>query len=197
MDNYKNTKSREILPIACPDVTLSTRFSNVGTMELNMDKVEIREAKREDCFAIRTLIQELADYEKMPNEPKIDYKTLERDGFDTKHPLFICYVATVDQQIIGYALAYYTYSTWGGRAMYLEDLYITPNFRRKRIGIKLLKTIAKKAKNNDCCRLDFAVLKWNPAQEFYKSIGAINLTEETGWHQYRLTKAVLEKLATN
>lgn len=68
---------------------------------------------------------------------------LERDGFDTKHPLFICYVATVDQQVIGYALAYYTYSTWGGRAMYLEDLYITPNFRRKHIGIKLLKTIAK------------------------------------------------------
>ncbi|KAL2717745.1 diamine acetyltransferase 2 [Vespula squamosa] len=162
-----------------------------------MDIAEIREAKREDCFAIRTLIQELADYEKMSNEPKIDYKTLEQDGFDIKNPLFICYVATVDQRIVGYALSYYTYSTWGGRAMHLEDLYVTPNFRRKHIGIKLLKTIAKKAKDNGCCRLDFSVLKWNPAQEFYKSIGGINLTEETGWHQYRLTKAALEKLATN
>ncbi|KAK2585854.1 hypothetical protein KPH14_010448 [Odynerus spinipes] len=160
-----------------------------------MDNIEIRKAKREDCFAIRTLIQELADYEKMPNEPKIDYKTLERDGFDIEHPLFICYVATLNQQVIGYALAYYTYSTWAGKAMYLEDLYVTLDYRRKHIGTKLLKMIAKVAKDNDCCRLDFAVLKWNPAQEFYKSLGAIDLTEETGWHQYRFTRTALETLA--
>ncbi|XP_015189092.1 PREDICTED: diamine acetyltransferase 2 [Polistes dominula] len=162
-----------------------------------MDMVQIREAKREDCLAIRNLIQELADYEKMPNEPKIDYKILERDGFDMKNPLFFCYVATIDQQIIGYALAYYTYSTWHGKIMFLEDLYVTSNQRRKHVGTKLFKTIAKKAKDTGCYRLDFTVLQWNPAQEFYKSLGAIDVTEKTGWHVYRLMGSALETLATN
>lgn len=68
---------------------------------------------------------------------------METDGFDTKHPLFICYVAETNKHIIGYTILYYTYSTWYGKAMYLEDLYITPNYRGKHIGSKLLKTIAK------------------------------------------------------
>ncbi|XP_061941456.1 uncharacterized protein LOC107993331 isoform X5 [Apis cerana] len=152
-----------------------------------MDEIIIRKAKREDCKAIRNLIQELADFENMSNEPKIDYTILETDGFDTKHPLFICYIAEINKHIIGYTISYYTYSTWYGKAMYLEDLYITPNYRGKHIGSRLLKTIAKEAIDNNCCRLDFSVLEWNPAQEFYKNKGAINITAEEGWHHYRFS----------
>lgn len=68
---------------------------------------------------------------------------METDGFDTEHPLFICYVAETNKHIIGYTILYYTYSTWYGKAMYLEDLYIIPNYRGKHIGSRLLKTIAK------------------------------------------------------
>lgn len=162
-----------------------------------MDEIIIRKAKREDCKAIRNLIQELADFENMSNEPKIDYIILETDGFDTKHPLFICYVAETNKHIIGYTILYYTYSTWYGKAMYLEDLYITPNYRGKHIGSKLLKTIAKEAIENNCCRLDFSVLEWNPAQEFYKNKGAINITAEQGWHHYRFSdKNLKEKIHT-
>jgi GNAT superfamily N-acetyltransferase len=67
---------------------------------------------------------------------------LERDGFDGQ-PLYFCNVATCNEKVIGYTLSYYTYSTWCGKAMYLEDIYVTPDFRGKHVGIKLLKTVAK------------------------------------------------------
>ncbi|XP_017889561.2 uncharacterized protein LOC108630659 [Ceratina calcarata] len=159
--------------------------------------VIIRKAKREDCKAIRSLIQELADFERMPDGPKINSEVLEKDGFDTDHPLFICYVAEIDRNVVGYAISYYTYSTWGGKAMYLEDLYVTPNNRREHVGSKLLRAVAKEAVDNSCCRLDFSVLKWNPARDFYKSKGAIDITEEEEWHHYRFTNEALKILATD
>nr|XP_003705950.1 PREDICTED: diamine acetyltransferase 2 isoform X1 [Megachile rotundata] len=162
-----------------------------------MDNVIVRKAKREDCKVIRNLIQELADFELMPDGPKIDYTVLERDGFDTEHPLFICYVAEVNGNVVGYTISYYTYSTWGGKAMYLEDIYVTPTCRSKHIGSKLLKAVATEATKNECCRLDFSVLKWNPAQSFYKNKGALNLTEEEGWHHYRFSNTSLKNLAAD
>ncbi|KAL6440770.1 hypothetical protein ACFW04_003311 [Cataglyphis niger] len=159
-----------------------------------MTETIIRKARREDCEAIRMLIQELADYEKMPDGPKIDYKTLERDGFDGQ-PLFLCNVATSNERVIGYTIYYYVYSTWVGKAMYLEDIYVTPEFRGKHVGIKLLKSVAKEAVENNCNKLNFVVLKWNPAQEFYKIYGASDLTSEEQWHYYNFSDADLKKLA--
>ncbi|KAH0945136.1 hypothetical protein HN011_002930 [Eciton burchellii] len=156
-----------------------------------MAEIIIRKAKREDCAAIRALIQELADFEKMSDQPRIDYKTLERDGFD-EHPLFFCNVATFDEKLIGYALFFYTYSTWRGKSMFMDDLYVTPQFRGKHVGIRLLKSVAKEAVENNCCRLDFMVLKWNPATEFYKIQGASDLTVTENWHYYRFPN--LERL---
>ncbi|XP_011050425.1 PREDICTED: uncharacterized protein LOC105143672 [Acromyrmex echinatior] len=163
---------------------------------LIMSEIIIRKARREDCEAIRMFIQELADYEKMPDGPKIDYKTLERDGFDGQ-PLYLCNVATSDEKVIGYTLSYYTYSTWCGKSMYLEDIYVTPDFRRKHVGKKLLKAVAKEAIENDCHKLDFVVLKWNPAQEFYKMYRASDLTSKEQWHCYRFVEEDLKKLASD
>ncbi|KOC62112.1 Diamine acetyltransferase 2 [Habropoda laboriosa] len=81
--------------------------------------------------------------------------------------------------------------------MYLEDIYVTPKYRGKHIGSKLLKAVAKEATDSNCCRLDFSVLEWNPAQDFYKSKGAANLTIEEGWHHYRFSDKTLKILATN
>ncbi|XP_069687803.1 thialysine N-epsilon-acetyltransferase-like isoform X1 [Periplaneta americana] len=97
--------------------------------------------------------------------------------------------------LLGYALYFYTYSTWKGKALYLEDLYITPSCRGQGLGSALFNRVAKRAFESGCCRLDFAVLNWNPAQEFYKAKGAVNMTEEEGWHHYRLEREALEKLA--
>ncbi|CAK9795550.1 Thialysine N-epsilon-acetyltransferase [Anthophora plagiata] len=162
-----------------------------------MDEIVIRKAKREDCRAIRNLIQELADFERMPDGPKINYTVLETDGFDAKHPLFVCYVAEIEENVIGYTISYYTYSTWCGKAMYLEDIYVTPKYRGKHVGSKLLGAVAKEATDNNCCRLDFSVLEWNPAQDFYKSKGAVDITVEEGWHHYRFSGKALKVLAGN
>ncbi|EZA47040.1 hypothetical protein DMN91_001214 [Ooceraea biroi] len=151
-----------------------------------MAEVIIRKARREDCVAIIALIQELADFEKMSDGPKLDCKTLERDGFDGQ-PLFFCNVATFNEKVIGYALFFYAYSTWCGKAMFLEDLYVTPEFRGKHIGIRLLKSVAKEAIENGCCKMEFMVLKWNPATEFYKKYGASDLTVTENWHYYRFS----------
>ncbi|XP_011691503.1 PREDICTED: diamine acetyltransferase 2-like [Wasmannia auropunctata] len=161
-----------------------------------MSEIIIRRARREDCKAIRALIQELADYEKMPDGPEINYDTLERDGFDGQ-PLYLCNVATSNEKVIGYTIFYYTYSTWHGKSMYLEDIYVTSDFRGKHVGSKLLKAVAKEAIENNCHKLDFVVLKWNPAQEFYKIFGASDLTSKEQWHYYRFSEEELKKLASN
>ncbi|XP_032663417.1 leucine-rich repeat and guanylate kinase domain-containing protein [Odontomachus brunneus] len=159
-----------------------------------MAEITIRKARREDCKAIRDLIQELSEYEKMPEQMEINYKTLEKDGFDGQ-PLFFCNVATSGEKVIGYALFYYIYSTWVGKAMCLEDIYVTPEFRGKYVGDKLLKSVAKAAVESNCRQLDFIVLNWNPAQEFYKKRGACDLTVEEKWHRYRFSTDDLKKLA--
>ncbi|XP_021924206.1 diamine acetyltransferase 2 isoform X1 [Zootermopsis nevadensis] len=97
--------------------------------------------------------------------------------------------------LLGYALYYYTYSTWKGKALYLEDLYITPGCRGQGLGSAIFNRVAKRAFESRCSRLDFAVLNWNPARDFYKAKGAIDITEEEGWHHYRLDREALAKLA--
>ncbi|XP_012225607.1 thialysine N-epsilon-acetyltransferase [Linepithema humile] len=160
-----------------------------------MAEIIIRKARREDCKAIKTLIQELADYEKMPDGPTLDQETLERDGFDGQ-PLFFCNVATSNEKLIGYAIFYYSYSTWCGKIMHLEDLYVTKEFRGKGVGDKLLKSVAKESVDTNCNQLDFVVLNWNPAQEFYKKHGAKDLTSIEKWHYCRISNAELMKLAS-
>ncbi|XP_066600069.1 uncharacterized protein [Prorops nasuta] len=159
-----------------------------------MDQVKIRKSNREDCTAVQALIQELADYENMSSGPKIDAKILERDGFDTNPPLFICYVAENAEKLVGYAISYYSYSTWAGRSMYLEDLYVSLDYRKLHIGSQLLKAVANEAVKANCNTMDFTVLKWNPAQEFYRHYGATDLTAAEDWHLYRFSKEALKKL---
>ncbi|XP_057328253.1 thialysine N-epsilon-acetyltransferase [Microplitis mediator] len=161
-----------------------------------MDKLEIRETRREDCHELRALIQKLADFEKMPDGPKLDAKDLERDGFG-RHPLFHSFVAEINNQLVGYAIYYYTFSTWRGKSMFLDELYVLPSYQKKRIGSLLFQAVVKKASDSDCCRLDFTVLNWNPAVDFYKSKGVIDITESDKWHLYRLDVDGMTKLLQN
>ncbi|XP_011690928.1 PREDICTED: diamine acetyltransferase 2-like [Wasmannia auropunctata] len=160
-----------------------------------MAEIIVRKAVREDCKALMVLVQELATYQRMPNALKIDYKTLEKDGFGEK-PLFFCYVATYDKNLIGYAFCSYTYSPWTGRSIFMEDLYVASDFRQKNVGSKILQAVAKDALENNCNKLDFPVLNWNSAQQFYKKLGASDLTIGEQWHRYRFADEALKKLAS-
>ncbi|KAG8038619.1 hypothetical protein G9C98_007326 [Cotesia typhae] len=158
-----------------------------------MDKLKIRKLQREDCVALRNLIKELADFEEMPDGPKLDAEDLEKNGFG-EQPLFHSFVAEIENQIVGYAIYYYTFSTWRGKSMFLDELYVKPSHRKMHIGSLLFDAVAKKASENSCCRLDFIVLDWNPAAEFYKRRGVIDITEKEKWHYYRIEADGLQKL---
>ncbi|RXN06813.1 N-alpha-acetyltransferase auxiliary subunit [Labeo rohita] len=110
-----------------------------------------RRPKPEDCKDIARMIMELAVYEKMPDQVKISHKELERDGFGP-NPFYQCLVAEkyfesnchpTGHTKVGYALFFYTYSTWKGRTVYMEDLYVMPEYRGKGIGKALMATVAK------------------------------------------------------
>ncbi|KAM3869473.1 thialysine N-epsilon-acetyltransferase-like [Diretmus argenteus] len=164
---------------------------------------KIRAAKQDDCKDISRMIMELAEYEKMSDQVKISYQELERDGF-CPNPFFECLVAEVPEEhtseeghtIVGYALFFYTYSTWKGRSMHLEDLYVMPGFRGKGIGKDLMTKVAQVGKEKQCVRLNLMVLDWNtPSLDFYVAKGAQDLTASEGWHFLRYDGQALDKLA--
>ncbi|XP_058803017.1 uncharacterized protein LOC131670965 isoform X2 [Phymastichus coffea] len=158
--------------------------------------VQVREARREDCPEIRQLIQELADFEEMPNGPKLDCAALQSDGFERERPEFGCLVAVCEERIVGYALYFNVYTTLDRKAVHLEDLYVSPDFRKRHVGSRLFDSVAKRTFDEGCQYLDFTVLSWNPAQGFYKAKGAVNVTEAEGWHAYRLDRRSLLSLAS-
>ncbi|KAI8430444.1 hypothetical protein MSG28_000719 [Choristoneura fumiferana] len=162
--------------------------------------IQIRPAKIEDMEAVAVLIQELAEYEKMPEGPKLSVADLQRDGFESNPPVFRCLVAVEKNNngtddIVGYAIYFPTFSTWEGRSMMLEDLCVKQSHRRRGIGDKIFNAVAKEATDSKCSRLDFHVLEWNPARSFYNAKGAVNLTQLEQWCFYRLTGDALTKAA--
>ncbi|XP_071442719.1 thialysine N-epsilon-acetyltransferase isoform X2 [Hetaerina americana] len=167
-----------------------------------MSKIIVREATKDDCVGIRSLIQELADFEKMPDGPQIDASVLEEDGFGNDNPRFGCFVLEEVEEnkekrkLFGYALYFIAYSTWLGKSMYLEDIYVSPKYRGQGMGSKLFDTVAKKGLELGCQRMDLRVLSWNPAVEFYARKGAVDLTAREGWHNYSLDVASMAKLVS-
>lgn len=132
-------------------------------------------------------------FENLEDQVRIDEKILERDGFEVNTPAFSCIVAEFDTKVVGYAFYYATYSTWLGRSIFLEDLYVMSDYRNKGLGRKLIMAVAKRAYELGG-RLDFHVLSWNPAVEFYKNLGAVDLSSTEKWSVFRLSKENLHKL---
>jgi len=153
----------------------------------------IRPAYPEDASAIYDMIYELAVYEKAPQEvvttPDEIRETLFGAGSNTE--ALICEIAG---KTVGYAVFFTSYSTWLGRnGIYMEDLYISPDYRGQGAGRAMLKQIAQYAVQRRCGRLEWSVLDWNqPAIDFYLSIGALPQSE---WVRYRLDGDALLKFA--
>lgn len=132
----------------------------------------IRAAGPQDVNKIAELILELAHFEKAPGEVIADEQTLLRNGF-SENPLFLAWVAEIDDEIVGMALCYVRYSTWKGPVLYLEDLIVTKSFRGRGLGKKLFETCLNFAKSQGYPRMLWQVLDWNqPAIDFYEAYGA-------------------------
>lgn len=154
--------------------------------------MEYRYAERKDIPLLISFIEKLAEYENMTDQVNIDADTLEKWIFNKEKAEVI--FALEDGKEVGYALFFYNFSTFLGKAgIYLEDLFILPEYRGKGYGKGLLKTLAKIAVDNDYGRLEWSCLDWNkPSIDFYLSLGAEPLSD---WTMYRATGDALKKLA--
>ena len=156
-------------------------------------EIQIREARETDCDAMMELVKELALYEKAPEQVVTTVEEIQASLFasDSKTEALIC---EIDNKVAGYAVFFTSYSTWLGRnGIYMEDLYVTPEFRGRGAGKALLRTIAQLAVKRECGRLEWSVLDWNqPAIDFYLSIGAQPQDERV---RYRLTGDALRAFA--
>lgn len=137
-----------------------------------MENIIIRKATAEDCPRLLELVQELADYEKAPDEVTVTLEHFIESGFGNK-PVWWAFVAEVNDQIQGFALYYIRYSTWKGQRMYLEDLLVTNEMRGKGIGKILFNALIAEAKEKKFTGIVWQVLDWNePAINFYKKYNA-------------------------
>ena len=147
-----------------------------------MNTVTFRKAEREDVALILEFIKGLAAYEKMENEVVADEALLEEWIFDKQKAEVIFAVA--DGKEVGFALFFHNFSTFLGRAgLYLEDLFVKPEYRGKGYGKAILKKLAAIAVERGCGRLEWSCLDWNkPSIDFYRSLGAVPMEE---WTVYR------------
>jgi GNAT superfamily N-acetyltransferase len=132
----------------------------------------IRRAKKSDCVRLLELIQELAVYEKAPEEVTVTLAHFEESGFG-ENPVWWAFVAEVNGVVVGLALYYICYSTWKGQRMYLEDILVTEEMRGKKIGSMLFDQLIQEAKEKKLKGMNWQVLDWNePAINFYKKYNA-------------------------
>jgi GNAT superfamily N-acetyltransferase len=149
----------------------------------------IRKGTKEDLKGAYSLILELANFEQAPEEVENTLEDMIRDGFG-EYPVFEFYVADDNDRIVGLALYYFSYSTWKGRAMHLEDLIVTHEYRKKGLGNLLFDKVVEKARELQVGRLTWQVLDWNePAIKFYKKLEA-QFNKE--WITCKLTREQLK-----
>lgn len=135
--------------------------------------IVIRDAARSDAQLLVTMIRELAEFERQLDKVDITPEDLLRDGFQAESR-FRALIAECDGHTAGYAFYFFTYSTWVGRpSLFVEDLFVRLEFRKKGIGKALLKHMATIALKQSCYAMRWEVLNWNTsAIEFYRSLGA-------------------------
>lgn len=152
--------------------------------------LSIRTAVSDDAALLNTLIHEFAEFEHL--EARISTQALLKDGFGPQ-PKFRAFIAEWDTHAAGYAIFFDYYSSFRGAGLFLEDLYVRPEFRGKNIGTALFARVAAAARETSGFSVVFNVLDWNrPALDFYKKIGASFWND---WKVLCLERAALEALA--
>jgi ribosomal protein S18 acetylase RimI-like enzyme len=142
-------------------------------------KVQVRKASKVDCPRMMELINELALYERAPEEVTVDFNHFVESGFGEK-PVWWAYVAEVEEEdgskiIAGFALYYIRYSTWKGQKLYLEDIIVTEKMRGRGIGKMLFEKLIEVVQENDYQGMTWQVLDWNePALNFYRKFEGVS-----------------------
>jgi GNAT superfamily N-acetyltransferase len=156
--------------------------------------VRVRPARREDLARIWELMRGLAEYERLLDVFTGSAEQLGRHLFDGARPPVDAFVAEVDGALVGYAVAYFVFSTfWTRPILWLEDLYVEPDRRGTGAGRALMQTVAAHAVAHGAPRVAWDVLDWNtPSIAFYERLGA---TRGTGWFNYRVEGEALRTLA--
>jgi len=150
--------------------------------------IKLRIAKKEDCPRLMELVNELALFEKAPQEVTVTMQEFEDAGFG-KNPVWKAFVAEDGDVIAGFALYYVRYSTWKGCRLYLEDLLVTEDYRGKGIGKLLFEKVMKETQELGFSGMVWQVLDWNePAIKFYNKYEAVI---EGGWLNAALSKEQL------
>ncbi len=154
----------------------------------------IRDAMAGDMPQVLELIRELAVFEKEPDAVEVTIEELVSEGFG-ENPLFHCFVAEVDDKIVGIALVYYRFSTWKGRSIHLEDLIVKESMRGTGLGSALYAEVMKYAKAKGVRRVEWVVLDWNQnAIDFYKKSGATLLKD---WYLVQMSQEGVHKFVAN
>jgi len=152
----------------------------------------IRKAIKEDVSDILRLLVELAVFEKEPDAVKVTEEELIKDGFGNR-PRYECFLAEVENQIVGLAFFTERYSTWVGDTLHLEDLIVTQKYRGKGIGLSLYRSFLNEAKKREVNRVEWSVLDWNKsAIDFYKKSGA-QVDSLNAWKIVRMNKELINK----
>ena len=157
-----------------------------------MNNTSIRTATEKDAALILDFIKKLAEYENMSGDVVADERLLKEEIFEKHHAEVI--FAIENEKEVGFALYFHNFSTFLGRSgVYLEDLFVLPEYRGKGHGKALLRYLSKTALKRGCGRLEWSCLDWNkPSIDFYRSLGAVPMEE---WTIYRLTGKTLEDMA--
>jgi GNAT superfamily N-acetyltransferase len=156
-----------------------------------MAKIEIRKARRGDSKKFLNLVADLAKFERLAPPSAAGKRRLTDDVFKNKR--INLFVASEGDRLVGYALYFYTYSSFLAKpTLYLEDLFVQKEYRKLGIGFGLFQRCAAEATEKGCGRMEWAVLTWNSkALKFYESLGARRLSD---WYVYRLNKEGLRKV---
>jgi GNAT superfamily N-acetyltransferase len=156
--------------------------------------VEIRPAAESDVPVILAFIKKLADYERLSHEVLATEEILLQTLFGERRVAEVA-IADFEHQPVGFVLFFQNFSTFLGRpGIYIEDLFVDEDYRRRGIGRALLFYVARLAKARQCGRLEWSVLDWNqPAIQFYKRLGAVPMSD---WTVYRVSGESLDKLAS-
>ena len=156
-------------------------------------KFSIRAATVDDVPLILRFIKELADYEKLPHEVTATEEILRRNLFTERQTAEVL-LAREGEEYVGFALFFQNFSSFLGKpGIYLEDVFVKPEFRGRGYGKALMISVARLAKERDCGRFELSVLDWNkPSIDFYRSLGAVAMDE---WTVQRMGVGAIAKLA--
>ncbi|XP_032642341.1 thialysine N-epsilon-acetyltransferase-like [Chelonoidis abingdonii] len=164
----------------------------------------IRPCTVKDCKVVLQFIKSIAiDYKVPPTDVKVTLEVLREDGFGAR-PQYECYLAELPPgqtnkeggSVVGYVLFTYTYSTWKGRNLYMDNLYVQPQFRGQKIGKRLIEKAAQAAVSKGCGQLRMHVANWKAKdKDFLARQGGEDLTAKEGWTLFNLDEDALRRLA--